>query len=205
MSEAGTYRVYPDRDPGAWRLVDLETYEPTSVAAEGYDDGLAERVAALRPGYLVDATLDAGSPARIAELSVRDRTLVEFVDGVTGVFEAARETWRAVRNAGETMGSRVTRDTDGRPNGALYVFADPPGGDLLAEFRAGSRPLDPLIERAGDEPLEAFVMRPAAGEYVLVYLVLGKHSILADTVRDTYDCPRPTEPRVDESPAPSDG
>jgi len=28
---------------------------------------------------------------------------------------------------------------------------------------------------------------------VIVYLVLHRDSVLADTVRDTYDCPRPAE------------
>jgi hypothetical protein len=36
-------------------------------------------------------------------------------------------------------------------------------------------------------------MRPVEHDFVVVYLVLHRDSVLADTVRDTYDCPRPSE------------
>lgn len=189
-----------------------EAYAPTYLTAEGYEGPLAATVGALRPGYLVEATLawTDGTP-RFADIDLERRTLVEFVDGVTGIFEAARGTWREAEAAGEAMNSRVTRSTDGDPNGVLYTFAEQRGArDLFGEFRSGVLPLEPLLKRvnrtddgsAGDEggrapaEREVFVMRPADEPFVLVYIVLRKEGLLADTVRSTYDCPRP-----DEAPA----
>jgi len=163
-------------------------------------DDLAATVANLRAGYVVDVRLAwADGTPRFAAVEVVDRTLFEFCPSVTGIFEAARETWAATHRAGEAMNSRVTRDVDGEPNGALYVFAEQAGArDLFEEFRTGVRPLDPLVDRVDaasddDGPREVFVMRPADEPFVLVYVAFEKGGLLADTVRDTYDCPRPTE------------
>jgi hypothetical protein len=179
--------VAPD-DPDA-----EDAFEPTAVAAEGYEAPLAATVDDLRPGNVVDATLswDDGT-ARFADIDVVRRSVVEFVDGVTGVFEAAVDTWEAAAADGEGMNSRVTYDTDGEENGVLYVFAKQPGArDLFEEFRSGALPLEPLLARVnesrGDGEREVFVMRPADRPFVLVYIVLRKDGLLASTVRDTYD------------------
>jgi hypothetical protein len=196
---SGRFRVLASPRAGdELLLIDTADFDPTYVPTTGHGD-LDATVAGLRPGYLVEATLswDDGDP-RFESLGVGKRTLFEFADGVTGVFEAARETWEEARRAGEAMNSRVTRDTDSEPNGVLYTFAEQDGAqDLFAEFADGDRPLEPLVDRVNDSDdadHEVFVMRPETGQYVLVYIVFAKGGMLADTVRDTYDCPRPDEP-----------
>lgn len=182
LSERSGTFVFVDRSPD-------ESYDPVTVS-------VPESVT-LRPGYVVDATLSwpGSGPAELIDVDVRRRTRFEFLDDVTGLFEAARETWREAAAAGDGMNSRVTRNTDGDPNGALYVFADPPGGrDVFAEFRSGTFPLDPLVERVNEDDgvaeREVFVMRPADDPFVVVYVVFETGSLLANTVRDTYDRPR---------------
>ncbi|ESP89308.1 DUF6663 family protein [Candidatus Halobonum tyrrellensis] len=192
---------------------DLAAYEPVRVAADGYEEPLAADVADLEPGYVVDATVEwTDGGARFAAVDVDRPTRYLFADGVTDLFEAARDAWDDARAAGDAMASRVTRDTDGEPNGALYVFADAGGDgggvnspvrraatagtaggggrDLFAEFRDGTTPIDPLVERAnegaGDGPREVFVLRPADGRFVVVYIAFERDGLLAQTVRDTY-------------------
>ncbi|MFC7069136.1 DUF6663 family protein, partial [Halobaculum lipolyticum] len=214
------YRVL-DRDGDALVFVDLDTpdpgpgpapdegFEPVRVAdavdADDADrDDLAETVDGLEPGTVVTARLrwpdpdaaadpDAdGSPlARVESLTVERESRYLFADGVEPVFEAARDAWQDARAAGEAMGSRVTRDTDGEPNGALYVFAETGARDLLGEFRSGTTPLEPLVDRVNedlgdDDPREVFVLRPAEGGFVVVYIAFRKDGLLARTVRDTY-------------------
>jgi hypothetical protein len=191
----GEFRVYEDpHDTERALLVPLDgEYEPSAVELSGYGGDLAGAVDELSPGNRVRATLewDDGT-ARFAALDVETETLVEFVAGVTGVFEAARNAWSEAKREGAAMNADVTYSTDGEPVGAVYVFAKQPGvRDVFSEFRECTRPLDPLLERAEEpEPYEVFVMRPADEEFVLVYIVFGRDTLLADTVRDTYDCPR---------------
>ncbi len=254
-SDASRYRVQArvlrDGDP-AVVLLDLtptddpaEAYEPVVVRGGGYEGALAETVDGLEPGNVVRASLDWTGPDAVATFetaTVERHTRYRFGDDVTGLFEAARETWEAARDAGDAVGSRVTHDTDGQPNGALYVFADPAGRDVFDEFRSGRRPLDPLVERVdeddpaaddeappggeesgggdptlgglaarleqvdetdgedtetgttaaaetGDTPpaREVFVLRPADGAFVVVYVVFRRDGLLAETVRDTYE------------------
>ena len=198
----GEFRVLSDPRRGTLTLVDREAFEPTTVIADGYDGALADRVAGLRPGYVVSATLawDDGE-ARFEAVEVVTRTLFSFREGVSGLFEAALDTMAEARREGLGVNSRPTFDADRRPNGAVYAFAEQAGErDVFDEFRSGARPLDPLLARAAEEssePHEVFVFRPMDHQYVLVYVVLEKGSILADTVRDTYDCPRPDEPLGD--------
>lgn len=198
----GRFRVLDSPRAAEERLLlDVEAFDPTYVPVSGHGD-LDDRVAGLRPGYLVDATLSwEGDEPTVTSLTVVKRTLFTFADDVTGLFEAARETWEAAVADGEAMRSRVTRNTDGDPNGALYVFAEQPGAqDLFAEFADGRRPLDPLLERVNetdDGDHEVFVLRPADEPFVVAYIVFEKGGFLADTVRDTYDCPRPDEPAAE--------
>lgn len=199
LTTSGRFRVLDSpREEQERLLIDLESFDPTYVRTDGYDDDLASVVANLHPGFVVEATLtwtDDGT-ARFASLDVERRTRIEFVDGVTGVFEAARETWQTAEAEGEGMNSRVTYDTDGAANGVLYVFAKQSGArDLFEEFQSGVLPLEPLVQRVNENrddegPREVFVMRPTDEPFVLVYIVFRAEGILAETVRDTYDCPR---------------
>ncbi len=171
---------------------DAEAFTPTAVRTDDYDDELGEAVADLEPGYVVDATLAWNDgTARFVAVTVLKRTRFSFFDGVTGVFEAARQTWDAAEREGEAMNSRVTRSTDGDANGVVYVFAEQSGvRDLYGEFRNGTLPLEPLIDRVdqthgGDH--EVFVMRPLDEPFVLVYIVFERDGLLARTVRETYE------------------
>jgi hypothetical protein len=178
-------------------LLDRADHEPVRVAGTGYDD-LADDVAALRPGYLVDATLAwSDGDARFDDLAVEKRTLLTFSRGVTGLFEAALETMEEAHQEGLGVHGRPTFSTDNEPNGAVYAFAQQAGErDVFDEIRSGSLPIEPLLDRLDEEAdcaHEAFVFDPMEHDFVVVYLVLHKDSVLADTVRDTYDCPRPAE------------
>jgi hypothetical protein len=173
---AGQYRVLgdaPDRD--GLLLLDRADHEPVLVTGEGYEDDLADAVDALRPGYLVDAELVC----------------------VTGLFEAALETMEEAHQEGLGVASRPTFSTDNEPNGAVYAFAEQPGErDVFEEIRTGALPVEPLVDRLdeeADDAHEVFVFDPLEHDFVIVYLVLHRDSVLADTVRDTYDCPRPPE------------
>lgn len=210
------YRVL-DRADGSLVFVDLDTpepgpgpepdegFEPVRVDADGYDASVADAVAELEPGYVVTATLrwpdstagdggvgDADSPlARVESLTVERESRYRFVDDAEPMFEAARDAWRDASAAGDGMGSRVTRDTDGEPNGALYVFGEAGARDLYGEFRSGTTPLEPLVDRVNDDldddgSREVFVLRPPDGAFVVVYIAFERDGLLARTVRDTY-------------------
>lgn len=195
-----TFRVLgraPERDD-ALLLLDRDDHEPIRVAVGGYDDELLDAVGALRPGYLVDATLAWNDgDARFVTVDVRKRTLLTFADAVTGLFEAALDTMEQAHQEGAGVHGRPTFSTDGEPNGAVYAFAEQAGErDVFEEIRTGTLPLEPLVDRlddAEDCEHEIFVFRPLDHDFVVVYLVLRRDSVLADTVRDTYDCPRPSE------------
>ena len=170
-----------------------DRYDPLYATAEGYEGGLADVVDALRPGFVVDATLAwTDGSARFRDVDVVRETRFRFADEVEGMFEAAVETWRQIRAEGEPVGSITTRSNDGDPNGALYLFADAPGSDTFDEVRTGRLPIEPLVarvneSRADDDPREVFVLRPAEHEFVAVYVVFDRNGVLAQTVRDTYD------------------
>jgi hypothetical protein len=194
--DEGRYRVLPGPDAGTVRFLDRDGYEPVAVSTAGQEAPVAD----LRPGYLVEATLDWTDPEpTVRSLSVSRPTLCAFADGADPMFEVAKETWQEARAAGEGMGSRVTHNTDGVVNGVVYVFAEDEVGGRFAEFRDGTRPLEPLLDRVNEDdpqPREAFVLRPPSREFVAVTITLRKGGQFADTVRDTYDCPRPDEPLV---------
>ncbi|WP_435333041.1 DUF6663 family protein [Haloarchaeobius sp. TZWWS8] len=212
---SGRFRVLDSaHDDDAWTFLALldgvdadpetsDAYERIDVPRSGHGDH-GETVAGLRPGYVVDATLswETAGPT-VESITVEQRSLYAFADGVTNLFEAATESWEQAKLQGDAMNSRVTQNTDGDVNGVLYVFGNAPGaGDLYEEFASGERPLEPLVARVneseGDDPREVFVLRPAGGEFVVVYIVLAKGGLLADTMRDTYELPRPDEPLADE-------
>jgi len=193
----GPYRVLEStRDREEWLFID-PAGDPTYVPLTGHGD-LNERVRGLRPGYRVDAAFDwTGEEPVVRSLEVLEWSLFTFVPRADPVFEAARSCWEAARREGQAMNSRVTHTTDGDPAGVVYVFADQPGQrNLFREFRDGVKPLDPLVDRLAqgeDPPFEAFVLDPA-DPYVVVYLVVEKGGMVADTVRDTYDLSAPEEP-----------
>ena len=176
-------------------------FDPLYATAEGYTtdptDGneptLAERVAGLKPGFVVDATLAwTDGSARFVDVEVVRESRFRFADDVEGMFEAAVETWEQIRADGEAVGSITTRSNDGEPNGALYLFAEAPGSDTFEELRAARLPIEPLVARVNDSrndgaPREVFVLRPAAHDFVAVYVVFDREGVLAQTVRDTYD------------------
>lgn len=193
----GPYRVLAStRDREEWLFID-PAGDPTYVPHAGHAD-LDQRVRDLRPGYRVDADFDwTGDDPVVREIEVLERSLFAFVPDADPVFEAAQSCWEAARREGQGMNSRVTHTTDGDPAGVVYTFADQPGQrDLFGEFRDGVKPLDPLLDRLAqgeDPPFEAFVLDPD-DPYVVVYLVIEKGGMVADTVRDTYDLSRPDEP-----------
>ena len=194
-SDDPAYRVLGVPDAGRLRLLDRETYEPVVTADAGHDAPVDD----VRPGYLIDADLDWSSTEPTVEsLSVRRPTLYAFADDVDPVFEVARDAWADARAAGDAMNSRVTRNTDNEVNGVLYVFAEGGATETFEEFREGTRPVEPLVEKANDRdgpaPREVFVLRPESREFVLVTIALRKGGQFADTLRDTYDVPRPPEP-----------
>ena len=191
----GRYRVLASPEEGGLRLLDRETYEPIVTAENGHEAPVAD----LRHGYLLQADLDwSTTEPTVRSFSVRRSTLYAFADGIDPVFDAARETWTDARAAGDSMNSRVTRNTDSEVNGVLYVFAEGASGGVFESFRDGSRPLEPLVDRVneseGPAPREAFVLRPADGAFVVVTIALRKGGLFAETLRDTYDCPKPREP-----------
>lgn len=182
-----------------YRLLDRETFEPVALAAEGHDTPVGD----LRAGYLVDAELDwTTSDPTGASVEVVRPTLYAFADEVDPMFEAARETWESAQAAGDPMNTQVLRNTDNEVTGAVYVFAESGERGRLEEFREGARPLEPLLDRVaesrGEAPRAVFVLRPAGGGFTAVAITLRKDGQLAETMRDTYDCPRPDEPLVED-------
>lgn len=192
QTTAGRYRVLEStRNRDEWLLLDAESGDPTYVPSTGYDGAVADAVDALKPGNQISATLawDDGT-ARFAELSVDDATRFWFARTEETLFEAAKRCWNDAVETGAAMNSRVTHDTDGEPNGVVYVFAAQPGQrDLYEEFRDGVKPLEPLLARtadAADPPFETFVLVHSDHPFVTVYIVLDPDGFLAETVRDTY-------------------
>ncbi|XVH30382.1 DUF6663 family protein [Haloferacaceae archaeon DSL9] len=202
----GRYRVL-DRltDQTAVRLVDLDDAE-AAIESRAETDALAPLVVAcdetaladLDPGNEIRATIewDEGD-ATLVEYETVGRTRFYYADGVTGLFEAARDAWRDAAAANEGMNARVTRNTDGDPNGVLYVFAKQPAPqDVFSDIREGSLPIEPLVQRVeadreDDTDRAVFVFDPADESFVLVYIVFRRDGMLADTVRDTYDIGTP--------------
>lgn len=174
-----------------------EAFAPVYVDTTGYDGELAAAIGTLHAGALVDATLAwrDGDP-RFESLDVVADTVFEFYDGVTGIFEAATNAWMVAEADNEGMNARVTRNTDGEPNGALYVFAKQSGArDLFEEFRTGVTPLSPLVTRVDeaesvppetDQPRATFVLQPADEPFLVVYVVFRRDGVLAETMRTTY-------------------
>ncbi|MFB6137249.1 MAG: DUF6663 family protein [Halobacteriaceae archaeon] len=182
------------RDGSEWLLVDVDgDHDPRFLPRAA----LPEQV---RAGNVVEVSLSwtvgagAGAEPSVRDVAVVEETLLAFVDGATNLFEAALDTWAEARREDLAVNARVTYDASREPVGALYTFAEQSGArDVFEELRTGTLPLEPILERAAASappPHEVFVLRPVAHEFVLVYVVLERGSTLADTVRDTYNCPQ---------------
>jgi hypothetical protein len=194
VTTSGIFRVLDNsRAADELLLLDVASADPTYVPRDGeYKGALTDRVAALDPGNRIEATIEwvDGTP-RFGAIEVLTETRLTFIDGATGLFEAARETAQEAVVQGEAMNSRVTKDTDGVENGVVYTFAKQAGRrDLYDEFREGITPLEPLFERAIDggaaPPYDAFVIRPADESFLVVCIALERDGLLARTIRDTY-------------------
>ncbi len=181
----GRFRVLPGRDDEEWLFLDVDTMDPTYVP----------RASAPTPepevGNRVQATISWDDEPVVDSLTVDSATTVAFVETAEPIFEAAQNCFERARADGEPMNSRVTYNTDNEPNGVVYTFAEQSGQrDLLAEFRDGGKPLDPLIDRAAQpeevEPsFSVYVIDPEE-PFVVVYIVLEPEGLLDETVRDTY-------------------
>lgn len=192
--EASRYRVLPTPDEG-YRWLDRETFEPVILAADGHDAPVAD----LEPGSLVAATLDwSTSEPTVTSVDVVRPTRYAFADGVEPMFEAARETWDRARSAGEPMATQVLRNTDNEVVGVCYVFAESGDRGRFEEFRDGSRPLEPLVDRVNERrepaPRQVFVLRAPASEFTAVAIAFNRDGLFADTMRDTYDLSPPVQP-----------
>lgn len=184
----GVYRVLEstrgedERDGEEWLLLDVETADPTYVPRADLDAAAGNRVRARL------AWAD-GDP-RVEEAEVLADTRFAFARTREPLFQDAHACWRDAEAAGEPMASRVTRGTDGEPNGVVYTFAEQPGSrDLYEEFRDGGRPLDPLLARLAesvDPPFEAFVLDHTGEPFVVVLLAFERDGLLAGTVREAY-------------------
>lgn len=166
--------------------------DPVLVRADGYEGALADDVSALEPGNCIGATVEwTDGTARFSDVEVLEDSRISYVRGATGLFEVALDVMEEARREGAGVNSRTTYSTDGEPNGAVYAFADQPGErDLLAEFREGVAPLEPLLARLDefeDCPHHVFVLDPLEHDFLVVYLVLRTDGVLARTVADTYD------------------
>jgi hypothetical protein len=170
-------------------------FAPTYVPTTGYEGSMEGAVESLEPGNLIDATIEwvDGTP-RLREFTVRRRTRFRFCPAVADVFEAARETWAAARDAGDAMNARLTRSDADDPNGVVYTFAKQAGArDIFEEFADGVLPLEPLLRRVdegadGTGAREVFVLRPTDDPFVVVLVALRRDGRLARTVRESYDC-----------------
>ena len=196
---SGRFRVLEDPH-GEWLLVDRETTDPIAVSdpgpgpGPGSDSGSSsgsDDEERLEPGYLIEATVEwDDGDVTLEEWELLAPTRIWFIEGVTNLFEVARDLCKDARLQGEAVLGKTTHSTDGEPNGAVYAFAEQSGArDLWEELRTGAMPLEPLIERLGDhspEPYEIFVLDPVDEPFIVVYLVPDPHSMLAGTVRDTY-------------------
>ena len=204
----GRFRVLDRRPDGRILLVDLDAaveavegdpeadLQPLAARPESTDDAVTETVSELKPGYVIAASLEwDDSEAVFADCEIQERTWIQYADGVSGLFEVAQETWYDAQMAGDAMNSRTTYSTDNEPNGVVYTFAkQTPPRDLFEEFRTGATPIEPLIqrveaERDDDAERAVFVMNPVDEEFVLIYIVVRKEGMLAQTVRDTYGLP----------------
>ncbi|MFB6185767.1 MAG: DUF6663 family protein [Halobacteriaceae archaeon] len=169
-------------------VTDLTTMDRVSIDTDSRDSSVIDDDTEVRPGNLISAHVKTSNDtSRIHSISVESETVFVFQRGITNLFEDALDAWEEAKRKGSAMNSRVTYSTEREPNGAIYVFAEQTGTDLFAQFRDGSRPIDPLLSQIDKpEPYEVFIFDPASHRFILIYIVFEKGSLLANTVRDTY-------------------
>jgi hypothetical protein len=195
----GRYRVYPGPEPGRWRLRDVDDGEPVLASSPAGDPGPVAADAApvaaetaLHAGALVDATLAwSDGEATIEQVDSVTATRFHFVTGAETVPEVAEDLLADLRRAGEPVVSQTTRDTDNRPNGAVYLIAEQDGErDVFAALRRGAMTVEPFVERlqdGGAEPPHAavfvdFARDPAVG----VFLAGDRDGRYADALVETF-------------------
>ena len=178
----GLFRVLPGRSDEELLLIDADSTDPIYVPR------------ASIPGIAVGNRIEGvvvweGDSPTVESVTVETETEFRVRRTDEPIFEAARSCFEAARAAGEAMNSRVTYDTDRNPNGVVYAFADQPGSrDLFAEFRDGTKPLEPLLARAADgaEPPFSVWILDSEEPFVVVYIVLDPGGLLDRTMGDTY-------------------
>ncbi|MFP8956346.1 DUF6663 family protein [Natrialbaceae archaeon A-CW3] len=178
----GTFRVLHGRTDDEWLLLEVDTADPTYVPATDGELAVGNRIHAQ-----IEWNDDQPS---LGEWDVLDRTRFHFYRTDAPVFQAAQGCFEEARQAGEAMNARVTRDTDGRPNGVVYTFADQPGQrDLFGEFRDGEKPLEPLLQRAAESeapPFSVWIL-DVPEPFVLVTIVLDPDGLFAETMAEMYE------------------
>jgi hypothetical protein len=184
----GPFRVLPGRTDGEWLLVDVNSADPVYVdrASLSAPDAAVE----LAVGNQIDGDLSwAGEEPTLSNVAVESDTRFRFRRTDEQLFEAASSCFEEARTVGDAMNSRVTYDTSRNPNGIVYTFAEQHGSrDLFAEFRDGTKPLDPLLDRAaeGSEPPFSVWILASDAPYLVVYIVLDPDGLLESTMIDTY-------------------
>lgn len=174
--------MLPGRTDDELLLLDLDSADPVYLPRASLPDvAVGNRLAGeLRWN---------GDDPRLDGVTVDSETRFRFRRTAEPIFEAARSCFEAARTAGEAMNSTVTYDTDRNPNGVVYTFAEQSGRrDLFAEFRDGTKPLEPLLARAADgaePPFSVWVLAPDE-PFVVVYFVLDPDGLLDRTMADTY-------------------
>jgi len=140
----------------------INQFEPVYIDMTKHDPSIQSKIETLEAGYLIEATLKwTVDGPQLTGVNVIAETDFTFYQNVTGVFEAATATWNDAVAEGEGMGSRLTRGTDAKPNGALYVFAKQHGArNLIREFQTGITPLEPLIRRIDEEETASTSVSP---------------------------------------------
>jgi hypothetical protein len=179
----GPFRVLPGRNDDERLLLDVASADPVSVPGASLPD--------VSVGNRIDGELEwTGSEPTLADVRVESATQFRFRRTNEPIFEAASSCFETARASGDPMNSRVTYDTDGNPNGIVYTFAAQPGGrDLFSEFEDGTKPLEPLVDRAAENanpPFSVWVLDPDEA-FVVVYIVLEPDGLLDQTMADTYD------------------
>jgi hypothetical protein len=202
----GRYRVYPGPEPDTWRLRDVDDGEPLVASAGGTetvtgtddaDPGTDEAASGgaetpLHAGALVVATLSwTDGEATVERAEPVTATRFHFVAGAETVPEIAEDLLADLRRAGEPVVSETTRDTDNRPNGAVYLIAEQGGErDVFAALRRGAMTVEPFVERlqdGGADPPHAavlvdFATEPAVG----VFLAGDRDGRYADALVETF-------------------
>lgn len=184
----GPFRVLPGRTDGELLLVDVASADPVYVdrSSLSASDGASDPAV----GNRIDGDLSwAGEEPTLSDVTVETDTRFRFRRTDEALFEAARSCFEEARAEGDAMNSRVTYDTSRNPNGIVYTFAEQPGSrDLFAEFLDGTKPLDPLLDRAaeGAEPPFSVWILGSDAPFLVVYIVLDPDGLLESTMADTY-------------------